>query len=87
MSNMNDKAMVLYRALCNAYMDEENRSYDTKLKFNEEHFEKDITAMLFAVFMIFIRLTKTEMDILEFTHVLNKLAVQNLLENQESDAQ
>ena len=87
MSNVNDKAMVLYRALGNAYMDEENRSYDTKLNFNEEHFEEDITAMLLAAYMIFTRLTKIEMDILEFTHVLNKLAVQNILEIQESEVQ
>ena len=87
MNNINNKADVLYRALCNAYMDEENRSYDAKLDYNEEHFEEDITAMLFAICLIFTRLTKIDMNILEFTHLLNSLAVQNLLENQESDAQ
>ena len=56
MSDVNNKAEVLYRALCNAYMDEENRSHEEQLNFDTEHFEEYITAMLFAVYMIFIRL-------------------------------
>lgn len=43
--------------------------------------ENFFTAELIALKMQFEQLTQQEVDLIEFTHILNKLAVQYLLEN------
>lgn len=43
--------------------------------------ENFFTAELIALKMQFENLTQQEVDLIEFTHILNKLAVQYLLEN------
>ena len=46
-------------------------------------FAEDLTAMLLAMRVVAGRITQKDWDILEFTHVLNKLAVQYLLKENE----
>lgn len=48
-------------------------------------FTEDLTAMLFAMRVVAGRITHNNWDILEFTHVLNTLAVQHLLEDKGDD--
>jgi hypothetical protein len=50
------------------------------LKDVDENF---FTAELMALKLQFEHLTLEEVDLIEFTHILNKLAVQYLLENNE----
>lgn len=82
-----DKATAFTIALSDCYKDNEHRLLNTVPKiatnFEEDGVDltDDIYAMLMAYQKVFEDLTGQNVDILEFTHILNRLAVQNLLEN------
>ena len=44
----------------------------------------DVTAMLIAFQFVVQRLTGYDGDLIDFTHILNKLAVQNVLEKRDA---
>lgn len=82
-----DKATAFTIALADCYKDEDNRLLNTVPKIST-NFEKDgvdltddIYAMLIAYQKVFEDLTGRKVDVIEFTHMLNRLAVQNLIEN------
>lgn len=82
MTKIEEKAMAFATALTDVYRDEENRELEAvgKMKISENVTE-DFTAMLIAMRMIFMKITRTkDSDIIDFTHILNKLAVQWVME-------
>ena len=78
-----DKAIHFLTAIMDVYRDEEKRELEmlSSLKFSDDVTE-DFTAMLLAMKVVFDRVTGGDMDIIDFTHVLNKLAVQYVMENE-----
>lgn len=86
---MAEKAAAFCIALSDCYKDEDNRILNTvskiPTKFDEDGTDltDDIYAMLIAYHKIFEDLTSQDVDVLEFTHILNRLAVQFLLEKTE----
>lgn len=67
---INNKTKVIYKALCDAY--------NCNLELNKVYINEDVTAMLYAMYAFFSRVTAStalEHDIIDFTHQLNKLAV------------
>lgn len=87
MTKIEEKAMAFATALTDVYRDEENRELEAvrKMKLSEDVTE-DFTAMLIAMRMIFMKITRTkDSDIIDFTHILNKLAVQYVMEGAESN--
>ena len=85
MTNIEKKALQFAVALCDAYRDEDNRELEafSKLEMTDDATE-DITAMLLAMHLVCERLTGYDGDLIDFTHVLNKLAVQHIMEGREN---
>lgn len=87
MAKIEEKAMAFATALTDVYRDEENRELEAVRKMNlSEDVTEDFTAMLIAMRMIFMKITRTkDSDIIDFTHILNKLAVQWVTEGAKSN--
>jgi TolB-like protein len=79
---MENKALRFLTALMDVYRDEENRELEAfpPMEFADDVTE-DFTAMLLAMKVIVERVTGYDGDIIDFTHMLNKLAVQYIMEN------
>ena len=75
LSKMDQKTLVFYQNLCNVYKDEEEREETAKLEM-EGSLTEDMTALLMAAYVLFRRPTGSEEDLIGFTHILNRLAVQ-----------
>lgn len=82
MKTTEEKAMQFLTALMDVYRDEDNRELDafTALELCDD-FTGDFTAMLIALHVMVKQLTGYDGDIIDFTHMLNKLAVQYVMEN------
>lgn len=76
-----EKALHFLAALSDVYRDEENRDLDAFLaiEFSEDVTE-DFTAMLIAMAVIFNGVVENDVDLIDFTHILNKLAVQYIMD-------
>ncbi len=81
MARIEEKALHFIAALSDVYRDEENRELEafSKMELTDDATE-DITAMLVALQFVCERLTGYDGDLIDFTHVLNKLAVQHIME-------
>lgn len=84
---MNDtqrKALHFLTALLDVYRDEEKRELDafSKLELNDDATE-DFTAILVAMHVMVQQMTGYDGDLIDFTHVLNKLAFQYLMGGKE----
>ena len=83
MNKTKQKAMQILTALLDAYRDEEKRELDAFGKLDlAEDVTEDFTAMLLAFKVVFDRVCNDDGDLIDFTHVLNKLAVQYVMENE-----
>ena len=82
MNTIQKKAMQFLTALMDVYRDEDNRELEAfeKLELGGD-FTEDFTAMLLAMKVMIERITDFDGDIIDFTHMLNKLAVQYCMEN------
>lgn len=81
-----EKALHFYAAISDVYRDEESRELEafSKLELHADDMTDDITAMLVAFQFVVQRLTGYDGDLIDFTHILNKLAVQSLLEKRDA---
>ena len=86
MKKLEDKAVRFMVALSDVYRDEENRELEafSKLEIASDLTE-DMTAMLLAIMAMCQKLTSYDGDLIDFTHVLNKLAVQHVMEGNIHD--
>ena len=83
-----EKALHFLTALLDVYRDEDRRELEafSKLEFTDD-FTDDFTAMLLAMKLLLERLTGDgSNDLIDFTHVLNKLAVQHIMEGGADNA-
>ena len=82
MTTIQKKAMHFLTALTDVYRDEDSRELEafSKLELGGD-FTGDFTAMLLAMKVMLERITGFDGDIIDFTHMLNKLAVQYCMEN------
>lgn len=76
-----DKAQAFALALNDVYEDDEDRQLYAmpKMRISDDVTE-DGTAMLLAVYTVMTALTGEKWDIIDFTHILNKLAVQYVMD-------
>lgn len=80
LNKFENKALIFTTMLNNAYRDEEDAEYAGKLELKEEELTDDFTAMLYAIFIFYERLSGDDIDFIGFTHICNRLAVQHLME-------
>jgi hypothetical protein len=74
------KVLIFLAQINNVYRDEEKREECTKLELKEEELTNDFTAMLQALHIFYQKITSDEVDLIGFTHILNRLAIQHLME-------
>lgn len=76
------KAVQFLTALMDVYRDEDDRELEVfpQMEFTDD-LTSDFTAMILAMKVVVERITGYDGDIIDFTHMLNKLAVQYVLEN------
>ncbi len=81
-----EKAIQLFTALLDAYRDEDRRELGAfeKIKMSND-VTQDFTAMLLAMQVFVEKITNWDGDIIDFTHMLNKLAVQYVMEDDGED--
>lgn len=90
-NNRNIEQIILcfQTALSDVYRDEEERQLFAIPKLEIHGDDEDITdhftAMLYAMFWLIQSLADYDGDIIDFTHMLNKLAVMHLLEQKSED--
>lgn len=88
MSNIDRKVLCFLTALADVYRDEENRELTVfpKMELTDDITE-DFTALLVAMKVLFDKLAGDDgRDLIDFTHVLNKLAVQHIMDGGAEDA-
>ena len=80
MTKIEEKATHFLTALLDVYRDEERRELGafTAVEFSDDAAE-DFTAMLIAMKLIFDKVSGSDGDLLDFTYVLNKLAIQHVM--------
>lgn len=90
MSDFEKKTLTFYTMLANAYREPEDKEVAVeKLTLCKGYdFNDDIAAMLCAMMMLVDRLfpSKTkDMDLIGFTHFLNRIAIQNCFDVPDDD--
>lgn len=78
--DMQNLLINIYSNMNNIFREDDDREPVMAIKI-EDIDENFFTAELMALKMQFENLTQQQVDLIEFTHILNKLAVQYLLEN------
>lgn len=86
MDKFSEKVINLGTSLMNTYKDEESRDYVDQLEMDKEELTEDFTAMLYAMYFIYKRMVDDSEDIIGFTHLLNRLAIQHIMENEGDEA-
>ena len=78
------KALHFLVALKDVYRDEDDRELEafSKLELTDDATD-DFTAMLLAMKCLLERMSGYDGDLIDFTHVLNKLAVQHLMKDED----
>ena len=84
MDKLEDKVTRFACALSDVYLDEEERNLCTfdKLEVGDDLTE-DVTAMLLAMVVMCQKMTDFDGDLIDFTHMLNKLVLQHIIEGKE----
>lgn len=83
---VNEKALHFLVAIADVYRDEDRRELNAfdKLQLDDDVTE-DFTAMLLAVYMMAQEITGFDGDLIDFVHMLNKLAFQYLMEENRNE--
>lgn len=81
MTRTEEKTMHFVSALADVYKDADHRELDAfgAIKFSDDVTE-DFTAMLIAMNLIFDRIVGSDGDLIDFTHLLNRLAIQHIMD-------
>ena len=81
----NNKILTFLTLIANAYRSEENQEVTQQMKLDDENLTEDFTAMVFALKLFFEKVTGNTMDVIDFTHLLNKLVFQHLMEDHPTE--
>ena len=81
MNKIQEKALHIFNAIANVYRSEEDEEPEiiSNLKFSDDITE-DFTAMLIAFHLVYEHIVGGDGDLIDFTHILNKLAVQYIMD-------
>ena len=86
-SKFEQKIFTFTTALSDAYKDEDNKEGPLlqKLDLNEDELTEDFTAMIYAMWVLYRKITGEEIDVLGFTHIANRLVFQKFIEERNID--
>ena len=76
-----DKIMYFIVPLTDVYKDEDKKEGNVlaPLELKEKGLTEGFTAMIYAQWRLYVKITGEEIDVLEFSHIVNHLVVQQLL--------
>ena len=77
------KALHFLTALMDVYRCEEDRELNAFSRLDLDDFTDDFTALILAAHLLMQRVSDFDGDLIDFTHVLNKLAVQYVMDGQK----
>lgn len=79
-----DKIAQFATAILDCFRDEEKRELYAfpKLEMSDESITDDFTDMLVALCVVYSQITNDDCDLIGFTHILNRLAVQSIMESE-----
>lgn len=86
----NERVEKFVTVLRDLYLDEDEREGTEipKIELNENNLTDDFTAMIMAVHLLYISITgDDEVDLIGFTHMVNRLVFQWLMRNKEQEAE
>lgn len=77
------KIMHFATALSDVYKDDEEKESTAMapLELKEEELTEDFTAMIYAQWALYRRVTEEDIDVLGFTHIVNRLVLQKIMED------
>lgn len=83
MSDFENKIVLFMTALSDMYKDEEEKEASTlaPLELKSDTLTEDFTAMVYAQWMLYRDITGDDIDIFGFTHNIQRLVLQRLLED------
>lgn len=83
MDKFENKLIHFVTALTDVYRDEEEKESTalTPLEFSEEELTEDFTAMIYAMWGMYCNITEEDIDVFGFTHIINRLVLQRLMED------
>lgn len=81
MDEFENKIRHFLTALTDVYKTEEDKEATalSPLDFAEEELTEDFTAMIYAMWGLYCNITEDEIDVIGFTHIMNRLAIQKLM--------
>ncbi len=79
MNDFERKTLAFMVSLSNVYRDEDNQEHVQELELTSDGLTEDFTAMLMAMKLQYERMTEDETDLIGFTHLLNRLAIQHVM--------
>lgn len=86
MDKLKDKTTRFVCALSDVYRDEDKRELYAFDKLEvEDDLTEDITALLLAMVAMCQTMTDFDGDLIDFTHMLNKLVLQHIIEGKENN--
>lgn len=83
MDKFENKVLHFVSALTDVYREGEAKESTAlpELDFAEEELTEDFTAMIYAMWGMYCNITDDDIDVFGFTHVMNRLVLQKLMED------
>lgn len=83
MEKFDDKVLHFVTALIDVYKNEEEKESTglIPLELKNEELTEDFTAMIYAMWAIYVDITKESVDVIGFTHIINRLVFQKFVED------
>lgn len=83
MEKFNDKVLHFVTALIDVYKNEEEKESTglIPLELKNEELTEDFTAMIYAMWATYVNITKESVDVIGFTHIINRLVFQKFVED------
>lgn len=82
---LNEKIINFMEAIKNAYRSEENQVSLQKMQLNDDNLTEDFVALVYALNMFFNKVTGQDIDVIDFTHLMNKLVFQHLIDDHPTE--
>lgn len=83
MGKFDDKVLHFVAALMDVYKNEEEKESTglIPLELKDEELTEDFTAMIYAMWSIYNLITEDDVDVIGFTHIINRLVIQEFMED------
>lgn len=83
MEKFDDKVLHFVTALIDVYKNEEEKESTglIPLELKNEELTEDFTAMIYAMWATYVDITKESVDVIGFTHIINRLVFQKFVED------